>query len=178
MVTHDQLDAHLRVLLEETGDLTGEDHAREKRINIDPKAPAHNDGCAGRPRRRLLNAIEMRPDLLVKAPSLISERHRAGSPLEQSDADTALKACNGAPNPRGCQPKGLRGTHHRSGLHYGHQHRYAGKQTAIVRHGIIQDFKSLLYGYFGVGINGRSAPYSFPYGTAARSRHLTRHRTK
>ena len=82
MVTHDQLDPHLRVLLEETGDLTGEDHAREKRINIDPKAPAHNDGGAGRPRCRLLNAVEMRPDLLVKAPSFVSERHRAGSPLE------------------------------------------------------------------------------------------------
>ena len=82
MVTHDQFDPYLRVLLEETGDLTGEDHAREKRINIDPKAPAHNDGCAGRPRRRLLNAVEMRPDLLIKASAFVRERHRAGGTLQ------------------------------------------------------------------------------------------------
>src|ERR1700761_9141900 len=82
MVAHDQLDPYLRVALEETGDLPGEDDAREKRIDIDSQPSAHSNGRTERPRCRLLNAVEMRPDLLVKATSLVGQRHRAGCALE------------------------------------------------------------------------------------------------
>src|ERR1700681_2724991 len=63
----------------------------KKRIDIDPKPPAHDACCARGRDGGLLDPIKMRSDFLVKASSFVCESHGACRALKKPHADPCFQ---------------------------------------------------------------------------------------
>ncbi len=95
-VAPQDLQRQLRMGCQEFADARGEDEAGEKGFDIDPQPAAHGRGGARRLDGSVLDAGEMRLDLLIEASPFLGERDGARRAIKQADADAALKPCDRA----------------------------------------------------------------------------------
>jgi hypothetical protein len=90
------LERQPRMGREEFPDAWSEHEAGDERIDIDPQPAAHRHSRARCLNRSILDADEVRFDLLIKAPPFLSERDRTRRAVEQADANAVLKSGNRA----------------------------------------------------------------------------------
>jgi len=90
-ISHDELDSEIAMGVEKAADGVGERHTRKECVHVHAQPPSHRAARSRRLDRGLLEAIEMRADLLVKSPALIGKPHGARGAVEQADADPSLE---------------------------------------------------------------------------------------
>ena len=74
-------------------------HTRKERVHIHAQPPADRAARSRSLDRRLLEAIEVRADLLVKSTALVGQPHGAGGAVEQANADPRLEPGDRAADP-------------------------------------------------------------------------------
>jgi hypothetical protein len=111
----------------------GEYKASEIGIDIDPQPAAHGHGGARRLDGGILDAGEVRLDLLVEASPFLGERDGTRRAVEQTDANAPLEPCDRAAHAGLCEAERLRRPHEAPGLDHRGENLDPIQQSAIER---------------------------------------------
>ncbi len=130
-----QVQLQLRVLAHEFTQHRPQHQPRKVRVDVHPQPPANRQGAVGRRAGGFFQAGQQGGDFLVETPALVGQLHRAGSAVEQADAQAFFQPRNSPADPRRRHLQAVGGAGETAAVDHGGQYAHATGQSWIKTHG-------------------------------------------
>ena len=134
LLARHELDREFGIALAEGAEPAGQHQRQEERVDVDLQPAADRRGRAGGDRRGILDRVEVRLHLLIEAPPLVGQRHRARRAIEQAHAKPRFQPADRPADAGIGDADQFGGFDEAAALDHRRQHAHARQDPSVERH--------------------------------------------